>query len=273
MRASSIALVTVALAIAACTKDATGPAAADPGQALLAQKSGGQNISASSSHDQGKAEKDDHDNKKAGHDDEDRNKCGDKVDNNGNHDGQGDEHWGKRGGDDGDRGECCEEDHDRGKDGHDHHDGDGHDKDGHGHDKDRDGHHNDQDKDDDCKGAGGTTVTGTISGTVSTNLTPVGGYVVYLLNASGPTPTPIPSATTDAAGLYSFTVAPGAYLVCEADPFPVLESLPSIAGGVPSSPNAAPCSSPYAAFGFSVTVPATGGTFGGNNFFNGYAGI
>ena len=103
---------------------------------------------------------------------------------------------------------------------------------------------------------GGPPPPTTISGTVTLNGALTSGYAVYLLDGSGAL---LASATTDGTGSYSFPgIVPGAYLVCEADPFVdplyAAELSPSSGGS---------CPSPYAAVGYSLTGPA-----GGNDFVN-----
>jgi hypothetical protein len=104
--------------------------------------------------------------------------------------------------------------------------------------------------------------TGTISGSVTAcdanGCTGSGAYLVYLLDATGTTLQA--TVSTDATGAYSFPSVPvGTHLVCEALPAdPFFEGSPQ--GG-------SSCLSPYAPFGFLLTVPA-GGNLGGNNFVN-----
>ena len=124
----------------------------------------------------------------------------------------------------------------------------------------------------DCGGA-----TGTISGTVTVDGVLQGGYSVSLLNApgymaDGTGPTPTLNSTTPTAsstGFYSFTnLADGTYLVCEADPG---ASTPEASPGFLSVPTSARCPSPYAPFGYLLTVVG-GGNLAGNDFVNGSGG-
>jgi hypothetical protein len=111
-------------------------------------------------------------------------------------------------------------------------------------------------------GDGGGTGPGTVQGLVQNNGLAADAYPVYLLSADGATV--VATVTTDATGAFSFTgVAPGAYLVCEANPF-VLE-YGFLAQTTPSGGPACPAA--YGPAGYMVTVTA-GGTSVGSTFLN-----
>jgi hypothetical protein len=136
-------------------------------------------------------------------------------------------------------------------------------------------HHCDQhhpkpqhDKDDhkdhgDCDHGSGNPAPGSVAGTVKNNNQPVTGYPIFLLSPNGATV--IATTNTIAGGTYTFTgVKPGAYLVCEADPF--VEQWGMLAETTPQTGPSC-TGDAYAPVGYSVTVPA-GGTSGGNDFAN-----
>lgn len=153
------------------------------------------------------------------------------------------------------------------------------DRDAHAHGVDRDRGHDRDDHDAQCTATGGKggsgsgtggssgigTGTASVSGTVSGDNGATAGWKVYLINASG---TAI-STTTDSSGAFSFPNLPaGSYTVCEAAPAGSPEELP--ASG--SSASSTPCSSPYAGYGFSVTL-SSGESVAGDTFFNGVGGV
>ncbi|HUL49899.1 MAG TPA: carboxypeptidase-like regulatory domain-containing protein [Gemmatimonadales bacterium] len=135
----------------------------------------------------------------------------------------------------------------------------------------------DNKKDKDCHGnnggsggntGGGSTGTpqpGAVSGSVAGDNGAVADWQIFLIGSTGASS----STRTAGDGTYSFTgVAPGTYMVCEADPSPAAEQIPA-AG---SASNSTACTGPYAAFGYSVTV-GSGATVAGNTFFNGSGGV
>ncbi|HXQ29044.1 MAG TPA: carboxypeptidase regulatory-like domain-containing protein [Gemmatimonadales bacterium] len=157
------------------------------------------------------------------------------------------------------------------------------DRDDHTHGLDRDRGHDRDDHDAQCNanggkggsgsgtggsGSGGSgmgTGTASISGTVSGDNGSMAGWKVYLTNSSGTTI----STTTDSTGAFSFAnLAAGTYTVCEAAPAGSPEELPAEG----SSASSTPCSSPYAGYGFSLTL-SSGESVGGNSFFNGSGGV
>jgi len=113
----------------------------------------------------------------------------------------------------------------------------------------------------DC--GGGAPKTGSISGAVANEGAPAIGYPVFLLNADGSTV--VANTTTDATGAYAFAeVAPGAYLVCEDNPFTEAHGFL----GETRPQTGAACAQPaYAPRGFALTLAAEA-ALTGNNFSN-----
>jgi len=181
---------------------------------------------------------------------------------------------GKKGHSDHESGECHDDDHGSKHDDYAHHLSlnfrhDDHDRghDEHRHDKHKGKkHHGDDDDRDECggNGGGGGPTTGTVSGTVMNNGAAVNAFPVFLLSANGASV--VSNAATDATGAYSFAaVAPGSYLVCEADPFTPAWGM--LTETRPNTGPACPSGQGYAPLGFSVTV-AAGATVTGNDFTN-----
>jgi len=126
--------------------------------------------------------------------------------------------------------------------------------------------HGKKDRDDDGQctsggsgGTGGGVTPGSIAGGVTDEAGPIAGWSIYLIASNGT----VTTTQTNASGAYSFTnLQPGTYRVCEASPSPAFEAVPGAA-----ATNSTPCASPYAPFGYSLTV-TSGASLSGNNFQN-----
>jgi len=106
---------------------------------------------------------------------------------------------------------------------------------------------------------GGSATPGSIAGTVTSDVGPIAGWSIYLIASSGT----VTTTQTNASGAYSFAnLQPGTYRVCEANPSPAFEALPGAA-----TVNSTTCASPYASYGYSLTV-TSGASLSGNNFQN-----